>query len=229
MVFSSILAGRDPLGHDGADGVDDLGPAAVVEGHGHDHPAVVPGELDRLVHAPEHPPGHPPVAAPGEADLDSLLVELVAPAHEQRLVEPHEVAHLVGRAAPVLGREGVEGDPLDADLEGAVHHIEQSGLARGVPLRPRQPARARPATVPIHDTGDVGGDAGPVELGRDGIRPPGRARPRLRAGAASPCPGPRAAPAPPGFDTAEATRRSYPRSIGAPPRARDMRPSACSC
>ena len=33
------------------------------------------------------------------------------PAHEQRLVEAHQVADLVGRPAPVLGREGVHGEP----------------------------------------------------------------------------------------------------------------------
>ena len=72
---------------------------------------VVLGQLDRLVHALEHPAGHPPVPAAGEADLHALLVELVAPAHEQRLVEAHQVAHLVGRPPPVLGGEGVEGEP----------------------------------------------------------------------------------------------------------------------
>ena len=152
--------------------------------------AVVLRQLDRLVHALEHPAGHPPVAPAGEADLHALLVELVAPAHEQRLVEVHEVAHLVGRAAPVLGGEGVEGDPLDADLEGAVDHIEQGGLAGGVALGPGQPAGAGPATVAVHDAGDVDGDAGEVELGRDRVgrlaarcpRPgPGRPVPSLGA------------------------------------------------
>ncbi len=117
----------------------------------------------------EHAPGHPPVPAAGEADLHALLVELVGAAHEQRLVEVHEVAHLVGRAAPVLGGEGVEGDPLDADLEGAVHHVQQGGLAGTVPLRAGQAPRVGPASVAVHDTGHVDGHLGEIQLGRHGV------------------------------------------------------------
>ena len=163
------LVGRHALGHERAHGIDDLGTAAVVEGHRHHHARIALGELDRLVHAPEHPAGHPPVAPAGEADLHALLVELVAPAHEERLVEVHEVAHLVGRPAPVLGGEGVERDPLDADLEGAVDHIEEGGLPGGVALGPGQPPRLGPTAVAVHDAGDVDGDAGEIELRRDGV------------------------------------------------------------
>ena len=46
------LVGLDALGHQGPHRVDDLGPAAVVEGDGERHAPVVPGQLDRLVHAP---------------------------------------------------------------------------------------------------------------------------------------------------------------------------------
>ena len=156
------------------------------------------GQLDRLVHPLEHPAGHPPVAAAGEADLHALLVELVAPAHEERLVEVHQVAHLVGRAAPVLGGEGVEGDPLDADLEGAVDHVEQRGLAGGVALGAGQAPGAGPATVAVHHAGDVDGDPGEVELGRDRVEV---SPSRRRRG-----PGPDPSPAPPGSRTAEVTR-----------------------
>ena len=127
------------------------------------------GQLDRLVHPPQHPAGHPPVPPAGEADLHALLVELVAPAHEERLVEPHEVAHLVGRAPPVLRREGVEGEPADADLEGAVDHIEQGDLAGAVPLGAGQAAGVGPTAIAVHDAGHMGGHPGAVEGGRDRV------------------------------------------------------------
>jgi C-terminal processing protease CtpA/Prc len=44
-------------------------------------------------------------------------VELVASPQQQGFVEAHEEAHLVGRAFPVLRREGVDGEPLDPELE----------------------------------------------------------------------------------------------------------------
>ena len=37
MAFSSMSSARAPAGHEGPDGVDDLGPAAVVEGDGEGH------------------------------------------------------------------------------------------------------------------------------------------------------------------------------------------------
>ena len=74
MAFSSTLSAGTPSATSGSHGVDDLGPAAVVEGHGEGHAPVVLGQLDRLVHAPQHPLGHPPVAAAGEADPHALLV-----------------------------------------------------------------------------------------------------------------------------------------------------------
>src|SRR5271169_3597033 len=48
------LVGRSALRDEGPDGIDDLGATAVVERHRHDHPRVVPGELDGLVHPLEH-------------------------------------------------------------------------------------------------------------------------------------------------------------------------------
>ena len=163
------LVGRDPVGHQPPDGVDDLGPAPVVEGHGQGAPPVAGGQLDRLVHAPQHPLGHPPVAAAGEPDPDPLLVQLVAPAHQQALVEPHQVADLVGRPAPVLGGEGVHGDPGDAEVEGPLHRVEQGGLTGGVALGAGQAPAGRPPAVAVHDAGHVGGDR---------ARRPGRPPPR---------------------------------------------------
>ena len=52
MAFSSILSACTPVGHERLHRVDDLGPAAVVEGDGEGHAVRLSlGELDRLVHA----------------------------------------------------------------------------------------------------------------------------------------------------------------------------------
>ncbi len=166
MARSSTLSAGDALGHQRPHGVDDLGPAAVVEGHGEGQGAVGLGELDRLVHAAQHPPRDPPVPPPGEADAHALFVQLVAPAHQQGLVEPHEVADLVGGPPPVLGGEGVHGEPPDPDLEAPVDHVEQRRLTGGVALGPRQVPPAGPPAVAVHDTGHVGRHPAPVELGR---------------------------------------------------------------
>ena len=64
----------------------------------------------------------------------------------ERFVEPHQEPDLIGWSAPILGREGVDGEPLDAEFESTVHHIEQGLLARGVAIGPLQ----APMLGPIH-------------------------------------------------------------------------------
>ena len=75
--------------------------------------------------------------------------------NEQPLVEVHEEAHLVERAAPVLGRERVHRQPRQADVERAVDGVEQGFLARGVPVGALEPALLGPAPVAVHDHRDV--------------------------------------------------------------------------
>ena len=114
---------------------------------------------------------------PSEADAHVALVQLVPPAHEDPLVEPHEVADLVGRPLPVLGGEGVDGEPLDAELERALDGVEQGLLARGVALGAGQAPLLGPPPVAVHDDADVGGDpvrVDAVELHAAATVPPAR-------------------------------------------------------
>src|SRR5690606_12626047 len=67
----------------------------------------------------------------------------------------HEVAHLVGGPLPVLGRERVDGEPVDAQLEAAVGGVEEGLLAGGVALGAPPPAPLRPPSVALHDGGDL--------------------------------------------------------------------------
>src|SRR4051812_26538777 len=106
------LLGRHLVGDDVAHGIDDLGPAAVVEGDGQRHASVLLGQRPRLVHALDDAAGYSPVPTPDEADANAPVVELFGPADEDLLVEVDEEPDLVGRASPVLGGERVDGEPL---------------------------------------------------------------------------------------------------------------------
>ena len=136
-------AGRDLPG-DRPGRVGQLGAAAVVDAHRQRQHVVVPGQLlgdlELLDHrAPQ--PGRPA----GPADPDAELVHLVAPAADHVAVEAHQEPHLVGRAGPVLGGEGVGRDRLHADLDGALDHVEQRGLALLVAGRAGQARAAWPS------------------------------------------------------------------------------------
>ena len=157
MRCVDLVRVEPPLGHRAADragGVDELGAAAVVDAHGEREDVVVAGHLlgdpqlldDRL---PQ------PRGATGPAHADAELVHLVAPAADDVAVEAHQEADLVGRAGPVLGGEGVGGDRLHADLDGALDDVEQRVLALLVPLGARQPALLGPAAVAVHHDRDV--------------------------------------------------------------------------
>ena len=82
------------------------------------------------------------------------LVELGDPA-EQLLVQAEDVAHLDPGPDPVLGREAEHGQPADVALHGQPHDGGQVLLALGVPGGARQAAAPGPATVAVHDAGDV--------------------------------------------------------------------------
>ena len=153
-----------PGRHERAHRVDDLGATAVVERDGERHRAVAGGERERLVHPTDQPLGHAPVAPTDEPHAHAAIVELVAPAHEDRLVELHEEAHLVGRAPPVLGGEGVDREPLDAEVERPLDGVEQRLLARRVPFGAGQAPLLGPAPVAVHHAPDMDGDASRVDL-----------------------------------------------------------------
>ena len=60
------LGRRHPGGDQCPHGIDDLGPASVVEGEDERHTPVVLGQVGRLVHLAQHPSRDPPVPASGE-------------------------------------------------------------------------------------------------------------------------------------------------------------------
>ena len=176
MSFSVTAEGLEPpcgdVVADRAHRVDQFDAPAVVDAHRESEHVVAGGELlgvlqlfdDRAPQAgfaarPAHP--HAP------------LVELIAAAVQDVAVEPHEEAHLVGRACPVLRRERVHAQVLHARLDRAGDDIEQRRLARLVALRPGsgpagspsarcRPSRSRRARAPARRE-DRRVQAGPVE------------------------------------------------------------------
>ena len=143
MRPGSRRAGGDLAG-DRADGVDDLGAAAVVEGERQREPAVRARERLGLLDALEHTARHPTTTPADEPDPHPLLVQLVAPLDQQPLVEAHEEPNLVERAAPVLGRERVDGEPPQPDVERALDGVEERLLPRRVALGALQAAASGP-------------------------------------------------------------------------------------
>src|SRR5581483_6783556 len=109
----------------------------------------------------------PPAPAAGEADPHPPLVELRSAPQENALVEVREEADLVERPAPVLGREGVDREVADAELQGALDGLEERLLAGLVALGALEPAPAGPAAVAVHDHRHVAGNPRRVEVGRE--------------------------------------------------------------
>src|SRR3990172_5948005 len=107
------------------------------------------------------------------AHLLSLPLELVRLPLDVLLQERHQRRNLARGPLPVLLREGEEREHLEPHLEGPFHHLAHRLHPAPVPQGARQPALARPASVAIHDDGDVarrravGADLA-EEIARDG-------------------------------------------------------------
>ena len=98
------------------------------------------GARDRLVDALAHA-RRELVAPPADDDAHAAPVHLVDLALHRLVEQAHQGPHLGPRAGPVLGREGVDGQDLDAQLLAAFEHAldradagavaEAGGPARG--------------------------------------------------------------------------------------------------
>src|SRR5690554_2495687 len=145
--------GRD-LRSDVSHRIRQLVAAAIVDAHRQREGAVARCQAFRELQLLDD--GCPqPRAAPCPPHAHAPLVELIPAAVEHLAVEAHEEAHLVGRTLPVLGREGINAEVLDTDLDRPCDDVEEGGFASPVTLDPGQAARVRPAAVAVHDNGDM--------------------------------------------------------------------------
>ena len=90
----------------------------------------------------------PAAGSNAPAESRTSLLQVVAE-------QTHQVADLPLRAPPVLGREAEQGQVADAQPNRAFRRRLHRLGAAPVPGRPRQSARRRPASVAVHDDGDV--------------------------------------------------------------------------
>ena len=132
----------------------DLGAGAVVEGDDERDRLIVARQLHRLVDQ-RHQLGLDVGALADDADLDAGLVQLGEVAADEALHQPHQIVDLVDRARPVLGREAVEREVGDAELDRRAHRAPHRLDAVAMTDGARQAVLAGPAPVAVHDDGDV--------------------------------------------------------------------------
>jgi hypothetical protein len=147
-------------------GVDELGAAAVVEGDPELQPRLVGRRLLELGHLLAQPVGRA-VAAAEEAAADSLSGEILELPVDRLAERLHQGRHLVGRAAPVLGREGVDRERVDAEVDRRLDDRPQRAGAGAVPVGDRDAVLGGPAPVAVHDDRDRVRDLGEMLLRRD--------------------------------------------------------------
>ncbi|CAN0652880.1 protein of unknown function [Nitratireductor aquimarinus] len=90
-------------------------------------------------------------AVANDANANPVLMQFREIAPDEQAQEAHEVVHLGARSGPVFGGEGVNGQPVDAQLTGRAHRFAQRLHTGAVAGTAWQAARFRPATVAVHD------------------------------------------------------------------------------
>ena len=162
--MSSGLTPRHDLTRQRPERVDQLVHHSVVERHQHGQPGVVARFVHDVVDAAAHA-GRQPVGPAEDAESSVESHQLGQLRVDRPLEQAHEHRDLVGRAAPVLGRERVEGQVAEAQRRGGandrasrLHTLVVSGHAW-------QAAMGCPASVTVHDDGHVLGN----RLGANGL------------------------------------------------------------
>ena len=105
-----------PLSSEPAGGVDELGAAAVVERDPELEPRLVRRRRLELVHLRPQPVGSA-VASADEPAADALRGEVLELAVDRLAEDLHQRLDLAGVAAPVLGRERVDDERLDPEVD----------------------------------------------------------------------------------------------------------------
>ena len=137
--------------------LDELGAATVVEGNPEIEPVAVGGRRLELGHLCARR-----VSEHGRADRRSVYAR---PAWQFRQLavdrlaqDLHQLGHLVRRARPVLRREGVHGQRLDAEVDRRLDGAPKGARALPVTGLDRETAALGPAAVAVHDDRDVARD-----------------------------------------------------------------------
>ena len=167
MSASETSSGAAPP-QERAQGLDELGAAAVVEGDPELEAIEVRGLVLERRHLRAQLRRHA-VTAAEEARSDALLREVGKLALDRLVQELDDRRDLVGRPSPVLGGERVDRERLDAEVDCRLDRAAEGSRALTVPLGDREAASRRPASVPVHDQRDV---ARPLPPSSGRVTPP---------------------------------------------------------
>src|SRR5262245_34015057 len=171
---------RGDILRDAARGVGELRPSAVAEREAQRHAAVPGRELLCLTQRGERLLGKF-VHAADRGEADRVLVDLAALVDRELPQQAHEVAHLLARPLPVLDRERVERQLLDAEPRALARRLADGVDPRRVAAYALPAGAPCPAPVAVHDDPDRARDLRRGHVGQDllGVR---RGRgPRLHA------------------------------------------------
>ena len=103
------------------------------------------------------------VERPEVSDLDTALMQGRCLSPDRFGQDLEQASHLVLRASPVLGREGIDGHYLNAQLPARLKHPTQVLRSSAMSKKARLTPLSRPSPVPVHDEGDVPGNGGAVD------------------------------------------------------------------
>ena len=147
--------------------LDELGPAAVVERDPEAERVEIRGLALELCHPLAQVAGD--AVAPAEEPGPHALLGEVGQLLVDRLAEDlHQRRHLVRRAGPVLGREGVDGERRDPEVDRGLDGASQRARALAMPCLDGQAAGRCPAAVAVHDDRDRPAPTGASAAGRQG-------------------------------------------------------------
>ena len=135
-------------------GLDNLGAGTVVDRQAELHPVVAGRQFGGPVEGGERLRGEP-FTAPDHRQPDALLHEEPPLLDDILLEEAHQEGELGLRAPPVLAREAIERELLDAEADALLGRPADTRHAAAVPLDARQAAVPCPTAVAVHDDGDM--------------------------------------------------------------------------
>ena len=124
MPGERLLVDLLPALGDAARGLDELCPPAVVERDPEAQLGLARRRLLELPHLRQEPLRRA-IAASDESRMHALLGEVEQLAVDRLAEDLHQRGDLVARAPPVLGRERVDGEGLDARVDRRLDHRAQ--------------------------------------------------------------------------------------------------------
>src|SRR6202030_1176321 len=131
-------------------------PRAVIEGDDQRESVIAAGQVFRLLQQPANI-GIEIVAFADDADADIVLVQIDQIVADEAAQQPEQIADFRRRARPVFRAEGENRQDGNAELVGRAHRLAQGLDAAAMPLHARQAAAGGPASIAIHDDGDMAG------------------------------------------------------------------------